>query len=62
MFSGKFVMPNSISSEVGALERVCKIIVKPLWLGRERIFSFSEDLSSGVDWIISFLHFIFHLS
>jgi hypothetical protein len=57
VFSGKFVMPSSISSEVGALERVCKIIVKPLWLGRERIVSFSEELGSGVDWIISFLHF-----
>jgi hypothetical protein len=42
-------MPSSISSEVGALERVCKIIVKPLWLGRERIVSFSEELGSGVD-------------
>ncbi len=38
MFSGKFVMPNSISSEVGALERVCKIIARNhlVWFGLER--------------------------
>jgi hypothetical protein len=40
VFSGKFVMPNSISSEVGALERVCKIIARNhlVWLG-ERVIS-----------------------